>query len=242
MTCPSDTDDAAYVLGALSPRERLDFERHLADCPVCAAAVRDLAGLPGLLGRIDPAILEEQHRPDGPAVPDSLLDGLAREVRHRSRVDRWRWTASTAAAAVLVGVLGTTTVDALSGAPVGRDAEPPGASGATDPTPSVRARRMTPIGEVPVRASLALESVTWGTRLVLECTYDTDSVEDDLPPRVDYFLYLRTHDGRAERVGSWRSVDGETMSLVAGSATVRADIASVEVRAPGGLVVLELTV
>ena len=32
MSCPFAHDDAAYVLGALSPGERLEFERHLAGC------------------------------------------------------------------------------------------------------------------------------------------------------------------------------------------------------------------
>ena len=53
MSCPFAHDDAAYVLGALSPAERLEFERHLGRCDDCTRAVRELAGLPGLLGRVD---------------------------------------------------------------------------------------------------------------------------------------------------------------------------------------------
>ena len=41
--------DAAYVLGALSPAERREFEEHLASCPPCQAAVSELAAMPGLL-------------------------------------------------------------------------------------------------------------------------------------------------------------------------------------------------
>ena len=58
MTCPFAHDDAAYVLGSLSPGERLDFERHLAGCAECARSVRALAGMPGLLDRVDAAVLE----------------------------------------------------------------------------------------------------------------------------------------------------------------------------------------
>ena len=47
--------DAAYVLGALSPGERREFEEHLASCPACRAAVSELAALPGLLAQISPA-------------------------------------------------------------------------------------------------------------------------------------------------------------------------------------------
>lgn len=46
--------DAAYVLGALSSTERQDFERHLHSCPRCTEAVSELAGMPGLLARVDP--------------------------------------------------------------------------------------------------------------------------------------------------------------------------------------------
>ena len=46
--------DAAYVLGALSPVERREFEEHLAGCPTCQAAVSELAGLPGLLAQVAP--------------------------------------------------------------------------------------------------------------------------------------------------------------------------------------------
>lgn len=45
------TYDAAYVLGALSPEDRQAFEQHLQECDRCAAAVRELAGLPGLLAQ-----------------------------------------------------------------------------------------------------------------------------------------------------------------------------------------------
>ena len=44
--------DAAYVLGALPPGERREFEEHLATCDACRAAVGEIAGLPGLLGQV----------------------------------------------------------------------------------------------------------------------------------------------------------------------------------------------
>ena len=44
--------DAAYVLGALSPEDRRDYEAHLATCDDCARAVGELAGMPGLLARV----------------------------------------------------------------------------------------------------------------------------------------------------------------------------------------------
>jgi hypothetical protein len=47
--------DAAYVLGALSPADRREYEEHLASCPACQGAVSELAGIPGLLGQVSPA-------------------------------------------------------------------------------------------------------------------------------------------------------------------------------------------
>ncbi|GAA2510369.1 anti-sigma factor family protein [Pilimelia columellifera] len=67
MKCEHEHADAAYVLGALSPAERTDYERHLAGCVACREGVADLAGLPGLLGRLDAAAVEALMREDPPA-------------------------------------------------------------------------------------------------------------------------------------------------------------------------------
>jgi hypothetical protein len=47
--------DAAYMLGALSPADRREYEEHLAGCPTCQAAVSELAAIPGLLAQVSPA-------------------------------------------------------------------------------------------------------------------------------------------------------------------------------------------
>lgn len=64
--------DAAYVLGALGPSDRRAYERHLAECDACRAAVADLAGLPGLLGTISPAHAQAlvEEAPGLPGLPD----------------------------------------------------------------------------------------------------------------------------------------------------------------------------
>ena len=231
MSCPFAHDDAAYVLGALSPVERLDFERHLAGCDDCTRAVRELAGLPGLLGRVEASVLE--HPPVDEPVPDTLLPSLSREVR-RARRRRTLAAAGLAAAvaAVIVPVVASQVGDG--------DASTRDVPGASSSPSGVVAETMDPVADAPVRASVTFEQVTWGTRLGLTCTYDPDSVEYQLPPAVDYTLFVRTRDGRTERVGSWRSVGGMTMRLSAATAASRDDIASVEVRAPDGRVVLKL--
>jgi anti-sigma factor RsiW len=49
---PYEHDDAAYVLGALSPTERAAFEEHLLTCDECAARVREIEDVPDLLAGI----------------------------------------------------------------------------------------------------------------------------------------------------------------------------------------------
>jgi len=234
MSCQFVHDDGAYVLGALSPTDRLDFERHLADCDECTRAVREVAGLPGLLGRVDASVLE--HPLLDVPVPATLLPSLSREVR-RTRRRRAFLTASLAAAAVVVAVTVPVAVSRLTNDDGALQAVP----GSTT-TPSASAPlAMSPVGDVPVRASVSLDSVTWGTRLGLTCTYDSAWVDRPLPDEPTYALFVRTRDGRSEQVGTWRSSDGKTMRLAAGTAASREDIASVEVRTAHGRVLLKLT-
>jgi hypothetical protein len=55
MRCMHSIEAGAYVLGALAPADRSGYQRHLAGCDVCREEVADLAGLPGLLSRLDEA-------------------------------------------------------------------------------------------------------------------------------------------------------------------------------------------
>ncbi len=240
MSCEFAHDDGAYVLGALSPAERLAFKQHLADCAECTRSVAALAGLPGLLGRVDAAVLEEQETLEEP--PPTLLPALLDEVRRTRRRRTWL-TAGLAAAAAAVLVVVPVGLWQLAG-----DASPTspsaGASASSDPSEAtqepVPQQEMQPIGEVPVRATVSLEEVTWGTRVGLTCTYDPDAVSYELPPEADYLLFDRTRSGSTEQVGSWRSVGGKEMTIRAATARTPAALASVEVRTTDGRVVLRL--
>ena len=101
-SCEHSHLDGAYVLGALTPEERLEFERHLRACPACARAVQQLAGLPGLLSQVSADVLESAPAPE--PVPDTLLPALVREVRRGRR--RRHWAVGLAAAAAVVTVAG----------------------------------------------------------------------------------------------------------------------------------------
>jgi len=231
MSCELAVRDGAYVLGSLSPTERKEFEQHLTGCKECARNVRQLAGLPGLLARVDRAVLEDPDVVE--PVPDTLLPALVRDVRREGR-RRTLVTAGLAAAAAVV----------LVGVPLGVSGVLEGHRTPSAPVASASpvAQRMVPVGDVPVRASLAFASVTWGTRLDLTCTYAPNGEQyHHLPPRVTYALVVRTRDGRTEQVGTWRSLEGRTMRLTAGTSSPRNQIASVQVRTTEGRPVLELT-
>lgn len=227
MSCGFEHFDGAYVLGALSAAERLEFERHLTGCDACTARVRQLAGLPGLLGRVEADVLEEDAEP--PPLPETLLPALCHDVRRAQRRRTWLTAGVAAAAAALVVGVGAVAVTVTQ-------SDDPGTSVTT-----VDGQAMRPVGTVPIRADLALEKVTWGTRIELECTYDPAWVDYELPDELTYAVVVRTRSGDIEEVGTWRSVGGRTMQLEAATATPQEDIASVEVRTPDGRVVLRST-
>ena len=231
MNCPFAEDAAAYVIGALSPAERLEFEKHLGICDDCTRAIRELAGIPGLLGRVEPDVLEHPIV-DGP-VPDTLLPTLSRRVRSTRR-RRTLIAAGVAAAAVAVLVPA-----AVSQVGAGDGARPSDPGASTEPS-TVVAEAMDPVGDVPLKASVTLESVTWGTRLGLTSTYDRDSMGHRLPPSMAYTLCVRTWDGHTEKVGSWKSVSGMEMQISGATSARREEISWVQVRAPDGRVVLRL--
>jgi hypothetical protein len=235
MSCEFADRDGSYVLGALSPAERLEFEEHLAGCAECARAVREIAGLPGLLARVDPAVLEQSPVED--PVPDTLLPALMRAVR-RSRQRRVLATWGVAAAAAVVVAAVPFAVGGSENDRAPSAANQPGVSSSL----AAHQLRMAPVGHAPVRARLAFASVAWGTRLDLSCTYaPTDEHERyDLPRTVTYGLFVTTRDGTVEQVGTWRSVRGHTMRVTAATAATRRDIASVQVRTADGDPVLEL--
>jgi hypothetical protein len=235
VSCEFARHDGSYVLGALSPAERQDFEQHLADCDDCARSVRELAGLPGLLSRVDPEALASP--PAGDPVPETLLPDLISQVR-RSQRRRLAATAGLAAAAVVAVVVGSLSLTGVIG---GHDAGPVASPPAPSPSATVlpSGQSMLPVGHAGVRGTLAFTSVRWGTKMDLTCTYGKDAAYDG--PRVQtYEMFVRTADGRTQQVASWRGLPGRTMRLAAATAASRQDITEVEVRTSRGHTVLKL--
>ena len=100
---PYATWDAAYVLGSLSGNERREFERHLATCPQCNAAVAELSGIPALLAQLTAEEVEALDDPatEVPPMRPEVLDTLMQKVEWRRRRTR-RFSVITLAVAAAV--------------------------------------------------------------------------------------------------------------------------------------------
>ena len=238
MSCQYAQLDGVYVLGALAPAERQEYEVHLRTCEACSRAVQELAGLPGLMARVDADILSSRRLAERP--PDTLWPNLLERVR-RSRRRRTFATAGLAAAAAAAIVLGSV---ALTGA-LSRDqgappAAQPTATSSPSPTETPMAVDMTSLHDTPVTGAVALESVAWGTRLTLTCTYPAAEHWYDGPPPASYALVVRTRDGTTQEVASWRPVLGKTMEVEGATSATADQITLVEVRNDEGYPVLRL--
>jgi hypothetical protein len=194
--CEFAHDDGAYVLGALAPADRVAYERHLAGCAQCREAVAEIAVLPGLLGRLDPAGLEQflEVGPETSRVP-ALLDA-ARERKRRDRSRSRRRYALTALAAAALAV--------LAGVGVGLVQSP-----AEPSKPPVALASMRPVaGTVPVHAEVGLTETPWGTEVTMHCGYDRRAGH-----REAYTFRLVAHgpDGATEQIGSWLAAPGDDL-------------------------------
>lgn len=221
MTCPHRYDDGAYVLAALNPTERAQFEHHLVDCAPCASAVRLLAPLPGLLGRVDPAVAE-QGLPGSSRLP-RLIDAMTTARRRQSRLVRLRVAAVALAAALLAGA----GVMALQGPDGGA---PPVATGAP-------VEQMLPAASwVPVAADLRLTAEDTGTTIAMDCHYQTGYTGT----RQAFRLVAVGTDGSDDPLGSWLAGPGDHVTMTGLTRFTGGELARVELRDAGGTVLLYL--
>lgn len=202
--------DASYLLGSLTSSERREYEDHLTGCSSCRAAVGELSGLPALLAMLTPAdmaAIDEGGAGGGtgvsvvpPTVHPGMLDDLLDNVRRRRRRVRWMSWAATAAAAALV--LGG---GAIAFKP-GSSAQPAQHSVPASATPL----SMMPVAPSSVEATVSMVSRSWGTYVVLSCTYRDEKPpigdDDDAGDRLELVAVGR--DGGRAQLATWMAREG----------------------------------
>lgn len=202
--------DAAYLLGALSATDRLDYEAHLARCPECRAAVAEVAPTLGLLSRVSPeraSSLLHDAEPESPAVEHrARVLSLAVARQRRRRI----WIVGVAAAAIIaVASIGI-----------------PFATGLLQPPSKTVA--LEQVIDAPLSASVTLADVAWGTRIDMTCAYGSsgDAPEDGWA----YAMVVVSDDGTESVLSTWRARPGSTAKLSAGTELPASGIAAVEIR------------
>ncbi|GAA4693014.1 anti-sigma factor family protein [Phytohabitans rumicis] len=227
MRCDYAYDSGAYVLGALTPADRAAYERHLAGCEACREAVGDVAVLPGLLGRLDPAGLEQiaSAPPAESRMPD-LLAAVSDSRRRERNARRWRTGGSVLAAACLSLFVGL-------GAGILRD------SGGVQ-TPRVELASMQSLSSgVPVTAEIGLTTTKYGTEITMHCSYP---VKNSDTHTYTYRLYAWDSEGDKEQIGSWAVAPGADVSFTGMTSFAVGEIQRIALTKKDGTPLLEYKV
>jgi Predicted transmembrane transcriptional regulator (anti-sigma factor) len=219
---PYATDDGAYLLGALSPGERRDYEAHLSRCLTCTIGVRELAGLPGLLARIRPVDFHDADDRPVTSTRRSVLRTVLETVRARRRTlyTLVAFAVAVAAAAALLSL--------VLGVPRTGDGRP------STPPPKMAIVAMTHVVPAPIDASVQLTGLGWGTSILIRCRYP------DRPPYATgpYQLVVIDRTGHVRQVASWQVVPGQISTISASLDLSPTQLAWLEVRTLTGQTVL----
>lgn len=227
------TWDSAYVLGALAPAERREFEAHLRECERCSESVSELAGLPGLLSRVPRdqafALLEDDGTLETASVAEpgpgpEMLPSLLHRARRRRARGRWLVGGLSAiAAALIVGIAAFVL---------------PGVVTPATPQASVVMQQVEPSA---LTADLRLTAEPWGTRVDSRCTYAHVGAASG-GHSWTYAMVVTDHAGQQHTISTWTADEGTTATPVATTSLPLKDIATVDIRSAGdGTVLLRST-
>lgn len=228
--------DAAYLLGALSPVERREFEEHLAGCADCRAEVAEIAGMPGLLAQLPPedvvgivvpstvpTVREDSVRPapktsrSGDGAQDASSRPLSEDRRSRRLL---RTVVALAAACVLLaGVIGVAAVH--------------GTFSVSRPSATAAFRlAFAPVVPTGITALVDVVPGPSGTELRVECQYAADGSTANIAGR-DYSLVVTDRSGHSTPVKTWTARPNHVMTPSGTSPLPVSDIAAVDIRPAG---------
>ena len=217
--------DAAYILGALTPEQRIEYEEFLSGEPTQAAALTEFADIRAILDVLprDQALLLLDDSAEPPLTDSTnLMPSLAIAAeKRRKRSQRTRLgvaLASAAAFLIIGGIVGYATIPHT-------------------PPPGVSLAAMTPGQKAGVTASLAVSKEGWGTRLDWQCQY-TQGWATKVP---SYDLVVTTKAGKQAAVGSWSPAGDKAANLAASTMIPISDIRTVDIRVTGTTTPLAVT-
>jgi hypothetical protein len=224
--------DAAFVLGALSPAERREFEEHMAGCPSCQAAVSELASIPGLLAQVSPADAAmlsmavdkdagrgepstadaAEEEPIEPAPPPSLLPKMIKAARVRRR----KMLAAVAgiAAAVLLAIGGVAV-----------------AAGLLPLRPESPQRvAFSPVVPNAITAVADVIPGQDGTEIKVECQYGEVSEPTPGAGHEYYSIFVVDRSGNATEIRKWPATPNKQMRPSGTTPLNVSEIADIEIR------------
>jgi hypothetical protein len=193
--------DAAYVLGALTPQQRHEYEDHLAFCADCRSAVGELAGMPGLLSHLPPtealALVEDDRlgEPGADLSMPSSIAGLRPPTRNR------RGMIIVTLAVVLALVAGGVIGYVLRGSWAPPDFLP-GSS------PSAVRVAFEPVGTDRMIAVADLERDGTGTTIRIDCQYAARAGGGGHSKAYSYDLYVLDKRGERAESATWSAEPG----------------------------------
>jgi hypothetical protein len=239
--------DAAYVLGALSPDDRREYEAHVAECEECAAAVAELAGMPGLLAAVDlddvglsPGMESGPGTEPGPdrtmPAPNLLPRLLAAARRERQRTRR-------AIAAAMVAVAAAAAALALVLPAALDEGDPTGDASVGSAGPTAQSEEpgelfvderveMSSVVPSPLSADFRLAAESWGSRIETRCRYSASDLRRPFynVGEQGYALYVTDTSGEPTVVATWSAAPGSSVELVGSTRLRRHEIARVDIR------------